>query len=567
MTRTLDGRASALDAWVFAVSAAGLVVLVVVAASGGVWTPGNPSGAFWLLVALVVLTELFPLELPKKGGDSESVTVSSTFGFALLLGWGVAASMLALGIASAVADLAQRKPLRKVLFNVAQYSLSLAAAELLYQLLGGGRPFSAGQVPASIAAMFVFFVLNNLLVRITVALASGTPFATGIGEDLAFKAWTSGMLIAMAPVTLIVAEYSAVLIPLLLLPVVAIYLASKWALQAAARRVEAEAAAASATEMATEQARLVEFEQALVRQLKEHDRLKSDLLAAVSHELRTPLTGILGSLVTLSARDGKLTLEQRLELLAMARREGERLKELIEQLLLASRFQGAPSEPAIHLLIDAAEVIRHAGRTGQLDHPGHHLVVTVDGPLPVLAAPEAIGRVVSSLLDNAAKYSPDGTVIRLDAGREAGAVVVAVTDAGPGVPAAERDRIFDRFTQVETGSTRRAGGVGLGLYVARQLTHAQGGELSVGEPAGGSGARFELRLPLATGLGAVAAPAWAGADAPDAGRAANGAPVAGPGAAAADGVTVTGGGVAATDDGTEEASGVQGPVAEPSPDA
>jgi K+-sensing histidine kinase KdpD len=566
MTRTLDGRSSALDAWVFAVSAAGLVVLAVVATSGGVWTPGNSSGAFWLLVALVVLTELFPLDLPRKG-DTESITVSSTFGFALLLGWGVASSMLAFGIASAVSDLAQRKPLRKVLFNVAQYSLSLAAAELLHQFLGGGRPFSAGQVPAFIAAMFVFFVLNNLLVRITVALASGTPFATGIGEDLAFKAWTSGMLIAMAPVTLIVAEYSAVLIPLLLLPVVAIYLASKWALQAAARRVEAEAAAASATEMATEQARLVEFEQALVRQLKEHDRLKSDLLAAVSHELRTPLTGILGSLVTLSARDGKLTLEQRLELLAMARREGERLKELIEQLLLASRFQGAPSEPAIHLLIDAAEVIRHAGRTGQLDHPGHHLVVTVDGPLPVLAAPEAIGRVVSSLLDNAAKYSPDGTVIRLDAGREAGAVVVAVTDAGSGVPAAERDRIFDRFTQVETGSTRRAGGVGLGLYVARQLAHAQGGELSVGEPAGGGGARFELRLPLATGLGAVAAPAWAGTDAPDAGRAANGAPVAGPGAAAADGVAVTGGGVAATDDGTEEASGVQGPVAEPSPDA
>jgi len=513
MNLTRHGRSSAVDAWVMTVSTAGLVVFAAVAASGGVRTADGPPGAFWLLVALVVLTELFPVDLPRKG-DTESITVSSTFGFALLLGWGVAASMLAFGIASAVSDLVQHKPLRKVLFNVAQYSLSLAAADLLYEVLGGGRPFSAGQVPAFMAAMLVFFVLNNLLVRITVALASGTSFVAGIQEDLAFKAWTSGMLLAMAPVALIVAEYSTVLIPLLLLPIVAVYLASKGALQAAARRAEAEAAAAEAEATAAEQARLVEVEHALVRQLQENDRLKSDLLATVSHELRTPLTGILGSLVTLSARDGALTPEQRLELVAMARREGERLKELIEQLLLASRFQDVPSEPAIHQLIDAAEVIRHAGRTGQLDHPGHRVVATVTGQLPVLAAPEAIARVVGNLLDNAAKYSPDGAAIRLDAGREETAVVVAVTDAGPGVPPADRDRIFDRFTQLDSGPTRRAGGVGLGLYVARQLARAQGGELSVGAPPAHGGARFELRLPLATGLGEIAPPSWAGVDAP-----------------------------------------------------
>jgi len=523
MDLTLHGRSSAFEAWVFTVSTAGLAVFAVAATSGTVRPADGPPGAFWLLAALVVLTELFPVDLPKKG-DTESITVSGTFGFALLLGWGVAAGVLAFGIASAVSDLVQRKPLKKVLFNVAQYSLSLAAADLLYQFLGGGRPFSTGHVPAFVAAMVVFFVLNDLLVCITVALASGASFASVIREDLVFKAWTSGMLLAMAPVALIVAERSAVLIPLLLLPIVAVYLASKWALQAAARRAEAESAAAAATEMAAEQARLVEVEHALVLQLKENDRLKGDLLATVSHELRTPLTGILGSLVTLSARDGVLTPEQRLELVAMARREGERLKELIEQLLLASRFQDVPSEPAIHPLIDAAEVIRHAGRTGQLDHPGHHVVATVAGLLPVLAAPEAIARVIGNLLDNAAKYSPAGAVIRLDAGREDAEVVVAVTDAGPGVPAAERDRIFDRFTQVDSGSTRRAGGVGLGLFVARQLARAQGGELSVGEPAAGSGggARFELRLPLATGLGRVAMPAWTGSDAPDAGLAADG---------------------------------------------
>jgi signal transduction histidine kinase len=75
--------------------------------------------------------------------------------------------------------------------------------------------------------------------------------------------------------------------------------------------------------------------------------------------------------------------------------------------------------------------------------------------------------------------------------------VLAVEDTGPGVPAADRERIFERFTQLDSGATRRAGGVGLGLYIARQLAESQDGELVVCDPAlGGQGARFELRLPL-----------------------------------------------------------------------
>jgi signal transduction histidine kinase len=73
--------------------------------------------------------------------------------------------------------------------------------------------------------------------------------------------------------------------------------------------------------------------------------------------------------------------------------------------------------------------------------------------------------------------------------------VVSVEDTGPGIPAAERERVFDRFTQLDSGATRRAGGVGLGLYIARQLANAEGGELVVTDPTRpGPGARFELRL-------------------------------------------------------------------------
>ena len=76
--------------------------------------------------------------------------------------------------------------------------------------------------------------------------------------------------------------------------------------------------------------------------------------------------------------------------------------------------------------------------------------------------------------------------------------MLAVEDTGPGVPPADRERIFERFTQLDSGATRRAGGVGLGLYIARQLANAQGGELLATDPAeAGHGARFELRLPMA----------------------------------------------------------------------
>jgi signal transduction histidine kinase len=143
-------------------------------------------------------------------------------------------------------------------------------------------------------------------------------------------------------------------------------------------------------------------------------------------------------------------------------------------------------------------VARAAALAAAVCHPDRRIEVAIGGPLPVHAAAQALLQVLGNLLDNAAKYSPDHTPIRLEASRAGALAVLAVEDAGPGVPAPERDRIFERFTQLDSGATRRAGGVGLGLYIARQLAQAQGGELLVGEPTRpGAGARFELRLPLA----------------------------------------------------------------------
>ncbi|HVD16628.1 MAG TPA: ATP-binding protein [Actinomycetota bacterium] len=495
---TPQGRAATFRVWLVAVAAAGLAALAVAAVDDGRELLDQASPAFWTVAALVVATDLFYIRLPNR---DETITVTSTFAVAMLLGWGIAAGMLISAVASGVSDLLHRRPPRKILFNVAQYGLSMGAAGIAWALLGGRTPFTTGQLPAFVAAALVYSVVNSLLVSITTALADGRSLATAMWDDAGFEAWTSAMLLGMAPVTVIIAERSALLLLLLLLPVGAVYLASRGALAAIAHRTEAEEQARAAAATAAEHARLAEAERQVVRQLQEHDRLKSDLLATVSHELRTPLTGILGSLKTLDARGDALTPEQRQDFLEMARQEGERLKGLIEQLLIASRFQTMPSEPAIRPLIDAAEVVRSAGEAGQADHPDRRIAIAVNGPLPVLAAPEAILRVVANLLDNAVKWSPSEAAVRIDAYREDTQVVVAVSDTGPGVPADDRERIFEWFTQADSGDTRPRGGIGLGLYVARQLARAHGGDLALAsDHAGGvSGARFELRLPLAVG--------------------------------------------------------------------
>jgi signal transduction histidine kinase len=207
---------------------------------------------------------------------------------------------------------------------------------------------------------------------------------------------------------------------------------------------------------------------------------------------------MLGALATLSAREGQLTDPQRQELVEMAVRQGDRLKLQIEQLLLAARLERSGHEPSERPVVDAAAVVREAVAAARTAYPARQLVVDTREVLPVRALPEAVLQVLGDLLDNAAKHAPDKAPIRVEARRAGALAVLAVEDTGPGVPAADRERVFERFTQLDSGATRRAGGVGLGLYIARQLAHAQGGELRCTDPAGGGpGARFELRLPLA----------------------------------------------------------------------
>jgi signal transduction histidine kinase len=488
---------------------------------------GNFPAQFLLFAALILVGERMPLELPSaEGGDL--ATMAQPFAFALLLGWGIAAAVLAFGTASLLAGtvgrprrsprdsiasracMLDRRPILRVLFATAKGILALAAAGIVWRLLGGPKGPSLTELPAFATAAATFLLLANLLPASATVLGSGAARGAGAGGERRQRheqqLWTSALLLALAPVMVAVADRYLALIPLLALPMVALYRTAQSAPRAELERARAEANAEANAAIAAEQARMIQGKQALVRQLQEQDRLKHDLLATVSHELRTPLTVVLGSLDTLSAHVGELGPDERLELVDLASRQGRRLKLLVDQLLQSSREDeaqpaaangngnGAPPQvPAA----DGAQVVREAVSAARICHPTRPIEILVENALPLRAAAEPILQVLTNLLDNAVKYSPDGAPIRIEARRDGAQAVLAVEDAGPGVPPADHERIFERFAQLEQGEARRAGGVGLGLWIARQLARNLGGDLLLAPPSRpGGGARFELRLPL-----------------------------------------------------------------------
>jgi signal transduction histidine kinase len=225
-----------------------------------------------------------------------------------------------------------------------------------------------------------------------------------------------------------------------------------------------------------------------------------EVLAVIAHELRRPLTALLGAIATLQQRSQTLSVLQQQELLGMASRQGQQLQRLLDQLLAADGLDRGHARLGRRSLVDAAALAAEAGRAARLAHPDHPIAIEAAGPLLVRVDPLAISRILGNLLDNAAAYSPQGAAMWLSASRDGLHAVLAVQDHGPGIPVADRDRIFERYTRLNSPTTSSAGGLGLGLYIARRLATANRGQLQVTDPPESRGARFELRLPLASSM-------------------------------------------------------------------
>jgi two-component system, OmpR family, sensor histidine kinase KdpD len=233
---------------------------------------------------------------------------------------------------------------------------------------------------------------------------------------------------------------------------------------------------------------------ARARALEATDRLRTALLNSVSHDLRTPLASVLASVGSLLDPEVHWPADQRHEFLCTIDRESRRLSHLVSNLLDMSRIQAGAVDPK---LVDTwlSEVVGPVVRRARAVPSRQVIDVDVPESLPsVLVDPVRLDQVLTNLLDNARRYAGDGLVQVV--GRSVGGhVELRVLDHGPGVPAAERERIFNQFYRVEPASRSAAGnGTGLGLSICRGLVEAMGGHVWV-ETAPGGGAAFVIRLP------------------------------------------------------------------------
>jgi two-component system, OmpR family, sensor histidine kinase KdpD len=245
--------------------------------------------------------------------------------------------------------------------------------------------------------------------------------------------------------------------------------------------------------LALERLRLTE-DLAATQLATETERLRTALLNSVSHDLRTPLVTIIGAAGHLA--DSDLPIDARRDLAENIREEGERLDRYVQNLLDMTRLGHGALKPRLAPQ-DVAEIVGGARARMKGVLRGHDLQADLAPNLPlILADGVLLEQVIVNILDNAAKYSPEGSSITIGASQKGLRVEIAITDRGPGIPKEDLTRVFDMFYRVSIGDRQRAG-TGLGLAICKGLVEAMGGTIRA--EAGsedGTGTRMVIALPL-----------------------------------------------------------------------
>jgi len=266
------------------------------------------------------------------------------------------------------------------------------------------------------------------------------------------------------------------------------------------------------------QVRMQELATAL-EQLQEIDRLKSRFLSMASHELKTPLTSISGLAQVLLRRmrrrlemgrpnDEEWQEEQdghvgRLELLNS---QTARLGRLVDELLDVSRIESGKLEFRLQP-VDMAQLLGEVAERMQLSTTQHTISVDLKGAAenPVDADRDHLEQVLDNLVSNAIKFSPEGGTIMLRVREQGDTVVVSIKDPGVGIPGDQLDAVFGLFYQAEDPVSRRTGGMGLGLYISKEIISRHGGQIwAESEP--GAGSTFNFSLPRTPAAKAAARP-------------------------------------------------------------
>jgi two-component system sensor histidine kinase KdpD len=227
----------------------------------------------------------------------------------------------------------------------------------------------------------------------------------------------------------------------------------------------------------------------------ETDRLRSALLTSISHDLKTPLAAVLAAAGTLRDLGTALSDAEKADLLTTVIDESERLNRFIANLLDMTKLESGAIVPntALH---DLGEIVGSALRRASRILARHRIELELASELPMLDVDAVLfEQVLFNLLDNAAKYSPEDTTIRIRSWRDRDSVRLQVLDEGDGIPPADLEHIFDKFYRVEKGDQVRAG-TGLGLAISRGFIEAMHGTITAANRSDRSGAAFAIRLPI-----------------------------------------------------------------------
>jgi signal transduction histidine kinase len=425
---------------------------------------GGPDGrtlaaaAAFLLAATIA--EGFPVPLESVAVGRTSLATVFIVATALLYGWSVATAVAA--VAMAAVELARRRELIRSAYNTAVYALAgLAAGTAAAAVNGSGVGALA---TATVVASLAFYTVDIALVAAVVA-SSGTERPTAVLRRYVSRTF----------------------VPLGVMACVAFVLAVVW-----------DRSSLAAVALAGPLASIVVYERrmhdALMR-LRDVDRMKDEFIAVVSHELRTPLASVYGAAVTLQRN--VLEPKTRDSLLKVVYTESARLARLVDQVLSASRLESNRSELAVEP-VDPLEVAREVVEStrARLSAGLHVDLVDTMRPPRVAADPEKLKQVLVNLVENAAKYSPEGGRIEVRLARAGNQVRFSVQDEGIGVPSDEHERIFEKFHRLDPNLTRGVGGTGLGLYICRELLQRMGGRIWLDSELG-AGSTFSFELPCA----------------------------------------------------------------------
>ena len=250
--------------------------------------------------------------------------------------------------------------------------------------------------------------------------------------------------------------------------------------------------------VALDTTRVLHDEQRTVAGLRELAELKARFLGSVTHELRTSVTIIEGFAMLLSRQAPLLDERQRADFVARIWNSARSLGSLVEDLLDLTRLESSGINLVIRS-VDLSELVPKIVGQMSVLLERNTVLTSVAPDVVALTDPGSVERILTNLLSNAAKYTPAGTEIAVSLRASAGQAVLTVADRGPGIPASERRRVFDRFYRVDDGGAAAARGMGIGLALVRDLVDLNSGSIIVDETPGG-GARFSVSLPLADPL-------------------------------------------------------------------